>query len=386
MKLKRRRDAIYEMGYASKKKRSAVAAALERGNENAKASVAAAATISSPVVQEQYGNRDGGKSINKKGNSFLGESRSTSGGVVNGKEEEKFWPCLSAAPVQGLDCLRQDPVTTVKNLALLLRSFQKLVKRDHHQIIQKAPRLIKKSCSTSALTVYEGSDGAVDQVNMQLLLDPFTGPEQLASRSSLLLMHEAKAASYRIGSIFREVRRFRGGDSTLVMKALSQSINEHRLLLLPQLVSNSPLKRMLTQEEYEAVHREGKDGQPMKVFDRHGNSFQMNLKFLESDKQYGLTGEWPKLVKLNGLCKGDNVNIGAFRSDRHLALTLWPDTMEEQPSKETEAAEGAEEVEAAGGTAEEQSSAGMEEATSVEEMEAAEGLLALSDFKDVTKL
>lgn len=111
----------------------------------------------------------------------------------------------------------------------------------------------------------------------------------------------------------------------------------------------------------------------------------MDLKFLKSDKEYRLIGEWTKLVEGNGLRKGDLVDLGAFRSGGRLVLTLLHGSMEEQNCEETEAAEGTKEwvpkkIEAAaGGAGEEQVSEELEQQEwTLEETEAAEGLLALA--------
>lgn len=186
----------------------------------------------------------------------------------------------------------------------------------------------------------------------------------------------------------------------IISKNLTSSdcnFNEHRLLLSGNSLSNSPLMSMLTQEEREAVFREGKkDGESLMVLDQHGRSYQMNFKFLKSDQQYRLIGEWPKFVKNNGMCKGDLIELGAIRSDGHLVLTLMHNGMEQQTSEEIGAVKGHEEwvpkkTEAVGGATEDQISAYTGEVKCVEkwtldDIEAAEGLLALRNLKDGTKL
>ncbi|OEL35899.1 hypothetical protein BAE44_0003080 [Dichanthelium oligosanthes] len=64
----------------------------------------------------------------------------------------------------------------------------------------------------------------------------------------------------------------------------------------------------------------------------------MNFKFLESDKQYRLIGEWTKFLKHNSM-HNDLVELGAFHSDGRLVLAVLHHAMEEQTSEETEAAE-----------------------------------------------
>ncbi|RCV15744.1 hypothetical protein SEVIR_3G084300v4 [Setaria viridis] len=398
-KPKRRRDASTAMFWVSKKPRSSVAAARERGSVIAEANRAAADATPSPIVQEPAVDMDGGEPICKK-------ARRSPGGSIGGKEEQKLRPFVFADPVHGLDWLRQDSEVAVLDIASPSRRAKKSVKRDHHKIVEEASRQIKRSCSAPSLAVCKGSNGTVDQENIRVLSDPPTGrtPESASRRrrcKTAAKHSDRKTTRQPFMRLSPELHRLGLTNVTpIVSKILTSTdcnLNAHRLLLPRESILSSPLMSMLTQEELGKVNRGGKeDGVPLELLDQHGRSYQIIFKFLNSDKEYRLIGEWTMFVKHNGMRKGDVVDLGASRSKGRLLLMLLHHAMEDQNSEEAGAAEGTgeewvlEKIEAVAGAGEEPASADMEDAGSMEwtleEMEAAEGLLALSHFKDGTKL
>ncbi|CAN6340115.1 unnamed protein product [Urochloa humidicola] len=277
------------------------------------------------------------------------------------------------------------------------------MKRDPHphQIVEEALRQIKKNYSVPALAVCDGSNSAVDQETARVLSAP-------SSRR-----HHRKTTKHSDGKtkmiqpflrLSSELQRLGLTNVTpIVSKILTSTdcnLNAHRLSLPREPILASPLMSMLTQEELTEVNRGGKeDGVRLMLLDQHGRSYQMIFKFLKSDKEYRLIGEWTTFVKSNGMGKGYLVHLGASRSDGRLLLILLHQhhAMEGQNPEEIGAAEAKElervpeQTEAAGSAGEEQTSANVEEAERVEEwtpeeMEAADGLLALSHVKDGTKL
>ncbi|CAN6349322.1 unnamed protein product [Urochloa humidicola] len=381
-KPKRWRGAISGMFWVSKKPRSAVAAARERGNVIAEANRAAAEAISSAVVQEPAVDMDGGETICKK-------SRRSSGGnigrVVDEEDEQKLRSCVLTARVHGLDWLCQASEVAVVDIALPSRCAKKPVKRDRNQIVEEASRQIKRSCSAPSLAIC-------------------SAPSSRRRCRKTAKDSDGKAKIQPFMRLSPELQRLGLINVTpIVSKILTSTdcnLNAHHLLLPREPILASPLMSMLTEEELKEVNRGGKeDGVRLVLLDQHGRSYQMIFKFLKSDKEYRLIGEWTTFVKCNGMRKGDLVHLGASRSDGRLLLMLLHQhhAMEGQNSEETGAAEGKEakwapeKIEAAGGAGEEQTSADMEEAEKVEEltpeeMEAAEALLALSHFTDGTKL
>ncbi|CAL4896326.1 unnamed protein product [Urochloa decumbens] len=367
-KPKRRRDAISGMFWVSKKPRSAVAAARERGNVIAEANRAATEAISSAVVQDTAVDMDGGI-----------------GRVVDVKDEQKLRSCMLAARVHGLGWLRQASEVAVVDIALPSRRAKKPVKRDHHQIIEEVSTQIKRSCSASALAVC-------------------SAPSRGRRCRKMAKHSDGKTKIQPFMRLSPELQCLGLANVTpIISKILTSTdcnLNAHRLLLPREPILASPLMSMLTEEELKEVNRGGKeDGVRLELLDQHGRSYQMILKFLKSDKEYRLIGEWTTFVKCNGMCKGDLVDLWASRSDGRLLLMLLHQhhAMEGKNSEETRAAEAKEvewvpeKTEAARCVGEEQTSADMEVAERVEEwtldeMEAAEGLLALSHFKGGTKL
>ncbi|CAN6344824.1 unnamed protein product [Urochloa humidicola] len=381
-KPKRRRDAISGMLWVSKKPRSAIVAARERGSVIGKANEATAQATPFAIVEESALNMNGGEPICKKSRRSPGWSI---GMAVDEKEEEKLRPCVFAARVHGLDWLRQDSEVAVVDIALPSRRAKKPVKHDLHQIVEEASRQIKRNCSAPALAVCEGSNGAVDQIKRVL-----KAPSSRRRRRKMAKHSDGKTKMIQpFMRLSPELQRLGLTNVTpIVSKNLTSTdcnLNAHRLLLPCEPILASPLMSMLTQEELQEVNRGGKeDGVRLVLLDQHGRSYQMIFKFLKSDKEYRLIGEWTTFVKSNGMGKGDLVHLGASRSDGRLLLILLHQhhAMEGQNYEETGAA--------AGGAGEEQTSADMEEAERVEwtpeEMEAAEGLLALPHVKDGTKL
>ncbi|KAF8666988.1 hypothetical protein HU200_053156 [Digitaria exilis] len=431
-KPKRRRDATSEIFWVSKKLRSSVTAAREGGNVIAGVNrAAAAAEVTSSAIAEQSAvSMDGGERICKKfrrspggsmggggepickkahlsprgsmdgGERICKNSRRSPGGsisrAVDKIEDAKLRPCVLAAPIHGLDWIRQDAEAAVLDIASPSRRAKKPMKIDHHKIVEKASWQIKRIYSAPASAVGEGSsNSSIDQETTRVLSDPCPRTPESARRRrhhKTSKHSDGNATRQPSMSLSPELQRMGITNVTpIVSKILTNTdcnSNAHRLLLPRLSMLNSPLMSMLTQEEHEAVGE--KKGKSLEVLDRHGRSYQMDLKFLKSDKEYRLIGEWPKLVEQNGMRKGDLVHLGAFRFGERLLLTLLHHATEVQTCEETEVAEGTEEwvpnkIEAAavGGAREEQTSADFEEEKwTHEEMEAAEGLLALSRFSD----
>ncbi|CAL4910944.1 unnamed protein product [Urochloa decumbens] len=359
-KPKRRRDAISGMFWVSKKPRSAVAAARAEANR------AAAEAISSAIVQESAVDMDGGI-----------------GRVVDEKDEQKLRSCMLAARLHGLDWICQASEVAVVDIALPSRRAKKPVKRDQHQIVNEVSTQIKRSCSAPSLAACSAPSSRRRCRKTAKHSD---------GKTRIPFMLSPKLQRLGLTNVTPIVSK--------ILTSTDCNLNAHRLLLPREPILASLLMSMLTEEELEEVNRGGKeDGVRLELLDQHGRSYQMILKFLKSDKEYRLIGEWTTFVKCNGMCKGDWVHLWASRSDGRLLLMLLHQhhAMEGQNSEETRAAEAKEvewvpeKTEAAGCAGEEQTSADMEEAERVEEwtldeMEAAEGLLALSHFKDGTKL
>lgn len=394
-KPKRRRDASSVIFSVSKKPRSSVATALERGNVIAEASRAAADATSSPIVQEPAVDMDGGEPICKKGR------RSAGGRIGVNKEQKKPRPCVFANPVYGLDWLRRYSEVAVLDIASPSRRAKKSVKRDHHKIVEQASMQIQKSCSAPSLEVCKGSNVAVDQENIRVSTGRTPESASRRRRCKTAAKHsDRKTTRQPFMRLSPELHRLGLTDVTrIISKTLTRSDcspNLRRLLLPREAMLASPLMSMLTQEQLEEVNRGGKeDGAKLKLLDQQGRSYQMTFKFLNSDKGYRLIGEWTMFVERNGMREGDVVELWASRSEGQLQLMLLHHAMEEQNSEETGAAEGKEEwmpvkIEAEGGDGEEQTFANIEVAESVEwtleEMETAEGLLALSHSNDGTGL
>ncbi|RLM97996.1 uncharacterized protein C2845_PM06G10660 [Panicum miliaceum] len=183
-----------------------------------------------------------------------------------------------------------DSEVVVLGIALPSRSAKKPVKHNHHQIVEKASREIKRSCSASALAVCEGSNGVVD---------PSTRTPESASRRrrcKTAKYSDRKTMRQPFMSLSPELRRLGLTDVTPILSKIltntNCNFNEHRLLLPRQSIRDSPLMGMFTQEERKAAYRDGKQGGvSLKLLDQHRHSYQMKFKFLKSDREYRLIGE-----------------------------------------------------------------------------------------------
>ncbi|KAF8725501.1 hypothetical protein HU200_020028 [Digitaria exilis] len=371
-KRKRRRDASSdsEIFWVSKKLRSSVAAARGRGNviDGVNRAAAAAEAHLSP-----RGSMGGGERICKKSRRSPGGSISR---AVDKKEEAKLRPCVLAAPIHGLDGLRQDWEVSVLDFALPSRGVQnqKPLERDHHHNDEKECWLIKRSCLTT-VAVCEGSNGAVSQ-NRVVSSTPSTGAQKPTRRSSPV--QEARADGQRSckrtkhSARMTPMRPFMSMSSGLqclgvtnvtpvlakTLTATDCCLHQSRLQFSPRNVMESPLMSILTPEEWRSVHNLDKvDGLELEAIDQHGYSYKMRLKYSDRmvcARQYRLMQEWVLFLTQNGVRQGDVIEVGALRVQGRPMLTLL---------NYSTATQG----------------------WTPEEIEAADGLLMLSDFSDRTR-
>jgi hypothetical protein len=344
---KRGHDFNGEMIWASKKQRSSNGSARDSGNAIAEA---AAAATSSSILQELAGNWEGGNLICKKG--CFGVA------MDEKKTEEKLRPCVFPSPAHGLDGLRQDWEVTVLDIALPSQGVQKHVERDHHDNCEDSCWLIKRSCLATA-AVCKGSDGALDR-NRAIASAPTTGTKEPTRRNSP--MQEAKGAgrlgrnnnhSRRRSPIRRTpVRPFMSLSSGLqslgvadvtpvlakTLTATDSCSNQSRLQFSPRDVMESPLMSILTPEECRSVNT--KVGLELGVIDRHGYSYKMKFKYVDSTGQYRLMQEWVHFMTQNGVREGDMVEVGALRTQGRPMLTLLNYAREGWIPEEAEAADG----------------------------------------------
>ncbi|KAL6619956.1 hypothetical protein ACP70R_035095 [Stipagrostis hirtigluma subsp. patula] len=419
-----------EISWATKKQRSAVAAAISRGNVIAEMNRAAAAATSSPIVQEPAVNWDGVERI------FRRSPEGSAGEPLDERKEEKVRPCELAAPVHGLEGLFQEPKVAVLDLSLPLPMAPNTTKRDRDTNGENLCWLPKKHCRA----LCKQRNCAVDQVNTAL--PSITSPGSQKVRRRL----PAKAAGGKRRTSNHSDRKTTNQPSMslssrlqclgvskvtpVLTKSLTCSdcdLSQARLLVTLSMAMDSPLNSMLTPYERRAVHRKDDwDGLPLEALDRHGRSYDMTYKYLCCNTAFRFIGEWGKFVTQNGVRSGDLVELGAFRVDGILALTLLhhakqltPEevmaeavAVEERTPKGIEEAEGAKveltpEVKKAGEDAKEkwtpeekkeavegakewtpqekESAEGAEVQWTPDEIEAAEGLIQLSNFRGRTK-
>ncbi|KAL6619955.1 hypothetical protein ACP70R_035094 [Stipagrostis hirtigluma subsp. patula] len=414
-KPKRGRPNCREIFWVSKKQRSAVVASRERERGNA---LVGGATTASPSVQEPAGLVDGRESIRTKDHRFLEVGAAE---AVDQRKEEKLWPCKFAAPVLEGMCqeLKIAPPATVQ---------RPVMKLDRDRNGEQVCWLLMKRCKGTTALCKE-PNGGVDQVNTAV--PSILSPGAQKQLSKCLLVQKAKAPVGKPKTCDHSDRRTTNQPSMglcrrlkclgitnvtpVLAKTLTPSdcrLHQARLLLSPPSVLQSPLMGMLTPHEHQAVHREeGLDGLLLEALDRHGRSYDLTLKYLDCNKAYRLITEWGKFLTQNGVCAGDLVELGAFRVDGRLMLTLLTYANEGWIAKDIEAAEGAkaewtpeekEEVEcvkaeltskvkeAAEGAKEwtakeEDATDSAEEEWTPEEIEAAESLIMLSDLNGRTK-
>ncbi|GJM94937.1 hypothetical protein PR202_ga11624 [Eleusine coracana subsp. coracana] len=364
-----------EISWAAKKKRSAVAGASERSSAIAEVNGAAAAFVSSSIVEEMAGISLSPETICKKDQRLSGGV----GAFMVVRKDEKLRPCTfaSPAPAPAPRGVRQD---------------------------SEASWLIKKRC-LDTVVVCKGDSGTVGQGSMA---GPSTPPLRIQESISTILQAAARQrhkttkncdckTSKQPSMSLRSRLQCLGvtNVTTVLAKVLTRtdcSLSQSRLLL-PSYVVESPLMTMLTPFEDRAVHRVDKwDGLPLEALDQHGRSYYMTFKFLESNGAYRLIGEWGKFLAQNGVCCGDLFELGAFRFEGQLALTLMHRVKEDQTPELTEAAKNSEEVHiakemeenegAVEGTSEEIEAAMGAEKWTHEEMEAVAIMMELSDFKN----
>ncbi|KAL6865275.1 hypothetical protein ACP4OV_016426 [Aristida adscensionis] len=268
------------------------------------------------------------------------------------KEEEKVRPCELADPVHGL----QESKVAVLDLSLALAAAQKPAKPERCTDGDGQVWLLKKCCHASPAPCKEHS-AAVDQVNMQVpsTLSPGT-PERL--RRSIPVqeaMEEPRGNSKRTTFKPSDCKityqpsmslsaRLQCLGVTNVTPVLAKTltctdcnVSQARLLLPYQLVMDSPLMRMLTPDEHEAVHEKKL---PLVALDRHGRSYDLCFRYLKSINGYRLIKGWGEFLRQNGLCEDDLVEIGAFRVHGKLMLTILHYAKDEWSHEETVAAEG----------------------------------------------
>jgi len=103
----------------------------------------------------------------------------------------------------------------------------------------------------------------------------------------------------------------------------------------------SPLMSILTPKERRYVHKlDNEDGLELEAIDRHGYSYNMRLKYIDSARQYRLMQEWAPFLTQNGMSEGDVVEVGAFRVEGKPMLTLLNYAAEGWIPEEIEAAHG----------------------------------------------
>ncbi|TVU03169.1 hypothetical protein EJB05_51301, partial [Eragrostis curvula] len=347
VKRKRRHGAdSVDLIWLCKKQRSAVAAAAGLGNANR---ALAAVTPSSPIVREQCGNIDG---IGKKSHGALGRS---SCGVVDHKEDEKIRSCQFATTGPGMGVLRQDSEMTDLGLSWPLQIVQKPVKHDHHQNGEEC-WLIKKRCHADMVAACIPGNGPVDRVNSAEPSTPSRGVQEPVSRCSSIQKGKAaarrratKRSDYNIirqpfASLSCGLRCLGVANVTLVLAKIltltDSKLGQARLQLAYAEFMGSPLMSMLTPGEYMAVHT--REGLPVDAIDRHGCSYDMRFGFvkLSSGIAYRLRTEWTKFLTRSGVRDGDLVEVGAFRVDGRLMLTLLNYSLDGWISEEMEAANG----------------------------------------------
>jgi hypothetical protein len=100
----------------------------------------------------------------------------------------------------------------------------------------------------------------------------------------------------------------------------------------------SPLMSILTPEECRSVNT--KVGLELGVIDRHGYSYKMKFKYVDSTGQYRLMQEWVHFMTQNGVREGDMVEVGALRTQGRPMLTLLNYAREGWIPEEAEAADG----------------------------------------------
>ncbi|CAL5097647.1 unnamed protein product [Urochloa decumbens] len=341
-----------EVIWASKKQRSSNAAARESGNAIAEA---AAAAMSSPIVQELAGNRDGGNPICKKGHLL---PWGCVGVAMDEKIEKKLQPSVFATPVDGFHGLRQDWEVTVVDIALPSQGVQKPVERDHHYSGEEACWLIKRSC-LATVAVCEGTNGDVGQSRAipsapsTVTQEPVTRkfPTQEAKGAGQLRLknnHSGRRTPIRKTPMRPSMSLSSGlqclgvSDVTPVLAktltATDSCLHQSRLQFSPRDVMESPLMSILTPEECKSVHK--MDGLELEAIDRHGYSYNMRFKYVYSARQYRLMQDWVLFLTQNGVHKGDMVEVGAFRVGGRPMLTLLNYATEGWIPEETHAADG----------------------------------------------
>ncbi|KAJ1262478.1 hypothetical protein BS78_09G110800 [Paspalum vaginatum] len=268
---KRGRDLNDEIIWASKKQRSSMAVACERGKAITGRIRAAAAATSSLIVQESAGNSDGGDV----------------GVVLDEKKKVKLRPCVFVAPVRVLDGLARDcEVTqfTVLDMEFPSRHVKKPVTHDFHNNDKRSHPATVADC--------EGGNGAETTSRRS----PVQEAKAAGCHGHKIKSHSAPKTNN--GSARKTpMRPFMSLSSGLqclgvtdarpviekTLTATDSNPDQSRLQFSPREVMESPLISILTEEEWKTVRNAGLH---LEAIDRH--SYLYNMRFKRTEAAEGL--------------------------------------------------------------------------------------------------
>ncbi|KAL5203077.1 hypothetical protein ABZP36_014029 [Zizania latifolia] len=383
---------VLEASWPCKRRRTAAAAARERPSAVTEASSAAAATRSPGI--HGPANCEAGENGDKKFRVVytarrrakgLSSPGGSSGEALEERKEEKISSCDFAVGFQGQEVgemARQVAATAisegasanaavdqVNRVELVHLRIPELTERGSDENGKNKVRHLTEASDTAAVgEIDRGMDALSEkEFDLHVVHAAPSHVEQVAAASHELKdphIQETDAAHSNItnqsdsnitkqdGSedshIIGLSRRLQSLGVTSVTSILSKNVSasdcnfgQSRLLMSYSSVMDSPMIKMLTPLEHSDMHN---NGLPIEALDRYGCSYDMVLRHLPSNNGYRLIGQWRQFLTKNRMSEGDLVELGAFRFEGRLLLTLLhcgedKENNEKSTSSETEESE-----------------------------------------------